>query len=700
MKILNYIIIAVYLGLILVMGYATFVEQSGGAELAARRVYHSVWFILLWAALVLLGGVYMTKRKLFRQLPLCLLHFSFVVILAGAAVTFFFGQKGTVHLRQGEPVSLFISSEKHIGMLPFQLALDTFQITYYPSTQAPSDFISRISYTDDLSLNSADKDQNVATNGNARTAVVSMNRVFSHRGYRFYQSSFDPDMRGSVLAVNYDPYGTAITYLGYLLLALSMIMVLISKQGGFRRLLRSPLLKGGAPLALCLFFLCGLDAPARSLPTINDDKAASVARYQVVYNNRVSPLNTVAVDFLQKIYGRRSYKGLSAEQVLYGWMARPEVWKQEKMILIKNASLRQRLGIRQGRYASMQDLFDATGTYKLLSMAPMEQDNTPFAKSLRQTDEKAGLILMLVNRQLFTPLPKGAARLSNSRVEAEILYNKVSFSKILFMVNLTAGVILFVCLLFSIAGKIRPALGKKIRLLGIAVLAFSFTFALCGYLLRWYVGGRVPLSNGYETMLLMALLLMALTLALCRRFAFIVPMGLMLSGFALLVSHLGAMSPQITPLMPVLHSPLLSVHVGVIMVAYSLLAFMMLNGVFALVLIHRTNPLNININTRIVARLTVLSRLMLYPAVFLLAAGIFLGAVWANQSWGAYWSWDPKETWALITLMVYAVAFHRGSLPIFNKDLFFHLYMIIAFLAVLMTYFGVNYFMGGMHSYA
>ena len=169
--------------------------------------------------------------------------------------------------------------------------------------------------------------------------------------------------------------------------------------------------------------------------------------------------------------------------------------------------------------------------------------------------------------------------------------------------------------------------------------------------------------------------------------------GFLLSGFTLLVSYLGQMNPQITHLMPVLSSPLLSAHVSIIMMAYALLAFMMLNGLYALILSTLDREADLT-------SLTVLSRLMLYPAVFLLSAGIFLGAVWANISWGRYWSWDPKEVWALITLMIYAVAFHRQSIPLLRHPKVFHAYLLLAFLAVLMTYFGVNYFLGGMHSYA
>ena len=143
--------------------------------------------------------------------------------------------------------------------------------------------------------------------------------------------------------------------------------------------------------------------------------------------------------------------------------------------------------------------------------------------------------------------------------------------------------------------------------------------------------------------------------------------------------------------MPVLQSPLLSVHVMTGMCAYALFALQLLLGIYALFLKRKKEKLE---------RTTALSQLLLYPAVFLLAIGIFLGAVWANVSWGNYWSWDPKETWALITLMVYAVPFHSASIPLFRRPLGYHLYMVCAFLSVVITYFGVNYLLGGMHSYA
>ena len=193
--------------------------------------------------------------------------------------------------------------------------------------------------------------------------------------------------------------------------------------------------------------------------------------------------------------------------------------------------------------------------------------------------------------------------------------------------------------------------------------------------------------------LFMAWVMLVLTILLHRRFPIVIGFGPLIASFCLLVSMLAGSNSQLTPLMPVLQSPLLSVHVMTVMCAYAIFALQVLLGVQAFVLIRQKKTAELE-------RSTALSQLLLYPGVFLLAIGIFLGAVWANVSWGNYWSWDPKETWALITLMVYAVPLHKASFTIFRKPLYYHIYMTGAFLAVLITYFGVNYLLGGMHSYA
>jgi ABC-type transport system involved in cytochrome c biogenesis permease subunit len=210
--------------------------------------------------------------------------------------------------------------------------------------------------------------------------------------------------------------------------------------------------------------------------------------------------------------------------------------------------------------------------------------------------------------------------------------------------------------------------------------------------LRGYVGGHIPMSNGSETMMFMSACAMVLTLCLQRRFTLVVPFGYIISGLTLMVSSFGESNPQITHLMPVLASPLLSIHVCVLMLAYTLLAFIMLNGIAAIV-VGRNNPEQVD-------TLYIVSKLMLYPALFLLTAGIFIGAIWANQSWGRYWGWDPKEVWALITMLIYAMPLHPSLFPRLQKPMAAHIFLVAAFLSVLITYFGVNFLLGGMHSYA
>jgi ABC-type transport system involved in cytochrome c biogenesis permease subunit len=223
------------------------------------------------------------------------------------------------------------------------------------------------------------------------------------------------------------------------------------------------------------------------------------------------------------------------------------------------------------------------------------------------------------------------------------------------------------------------------------ILVLSLAYLTTSLVLRWIISGHVPMSNGFETMQFMAWVTMVLTLLFQRKMVLVLPFGILTAGLALMVASFGESNPQITQLMPVLASPLLSIHVAVIMMAYALLAFLMLGGVMALTLRRDHN---------MVERLHVVGQIILYPAVFLLTTGVFIGAIWANVSWGTYWSWDPKETWALITLIVYALPLHSRSLKAFSKPMFFHYYCIIAFLSVIITYFGVNFILGGMHSYA
>ncbi len=665
-------IVFLYSVIVVVLAVATFVENSYGTRFVTENVYHTAWFCALWAALTVLSVVLFVVRGLWRRVPVALLHASFIVILIGALTTFLTSNKGMLHIRKEMPADSYIIPDRGSMMrLPFKMQLDSFVVECYQGTEAPSDYISYVSVGDE----------------NVR---ISMNNIFAKDGYRFYQSSYDEDMQGSWLSVNYDPWGTGITYAGYLLLGLSMILVLLSKNCGFRKLLKNPALKRGFLSLVLMLFVA--NASAFAPRTVKRVQADEMARRQVVYNDRVVPFNTLALDFVQKITGKSSFKGLSAEQIVVSTMLYPEDWSKVKMIYVKDAALRKELGA-EDKYLCMQDLFVGR-EYKLNALyGKITDKHSKSFKQLQELDEKVALILMLNNGTLVKPLPKdgSVAPLSDSKIDAELFYNRVPFTKILFMLNLTMGFLAFFYLLYC---GLKKKQKMRFATVAFSVILFASTaFHLLGYVLRWYIGGRIPLSNGFETMQFVALCVLLISCALYRRFIFVLPFGFLLSGFTLLVSYLGQMNPQITPLMPVLVSPWLSSHVSMIMMSYALFAFMMFNAILALCMMRGGNEEQVE-------QLTVLSKVMMYPACFFLGIGIFLGAVWANVSWGRYWAWDPKEVWALITFMVYSVGFHSDSIKILRNPKFFHWYMLLAFLTILMTYFGVNYVLGGMHSYA
>lgn len=681
---LKRLLIAVYICLVCLLAIATFLEQACGTDFVEKYIYHTFWFCCLWGILAALAVMALIRRQLWKHLPTLLLHGSFLVILAGAMLTFVGSRKGYVHLTVGNKVGSFVEQESGRRIdLPFTLLLDSFRVEHYPGTEAPADYVSHIRI-----LRSGQD-----TDSASCSRSVSMNRILSEQGFRFYQSSFDEDKRGSWLTVNYDPWGIGATYAGYVLLGISMIGLLFNHRGEFRRLMNHPLLRKGG--VFCLLLLAGsMQVQGRTLPALSIRQADSLAYEQVIYHDRVVPFNTLARDFVVKLTGRPSYAGLTPEQIIGGWLLRPDVWQYEPMIYIKNRELCRLLNLKTP-YASVADLFDGQ-RYRLQDFWQGRQETgrkmSPLEKAIVETDEKVGLILMLQKGTLIRPLPKdGSVKpLPLSKIRAELIYNRIPFSKCLFMFNLTVGLLAFFHLVYCGLrhSSERSGLSRRINRFLVVALYAAFLFQLFGYGLRWYVGGRIPLSNGYETMQFMALCTLVLACLFRRRFPFTVPFGFLLSGFALLVAHLGQMNPQITPLMPVLVSPWLSMHVSLIMMSYALFAFIMLNGILALCI------------RRHERMLMLLSRLLLYPANFFLGAGIFMGAVWANVSWGRYWAWDPKEVWALITFLVYGMAFHSKSLSAFRRPLFFHIYMIAAFLTVLMTYFGVNFVLGGMHSYA
>ena len=220
-KVLKYIIIGSTAAVIIMMAAATVIEKLYGSAQALSLVYHSPVFIALWAVAAISGVTIMIRRHTFRKPFTFLLHISLVLILAGALLTMLTGTSGIMELRRGETSAQWISDQGMRQKLPFKITLNDFSIEYYPGTKSPSDYISKVTLSDSGS-------------GISSEHTISMNNILKYRGYRFYQSSYDDDMRGSVLAVSHDPWGVPVTYSGYLLLLISMAGFFFQKNSGFR----------------------------------------------------------------------------------------------------------------------------------------------------------------------------------------------------------------------------------------------------------------------------------------------------------------------------------------------------------------------------------------------------------------------------------------------------------------------------------
>ena len=750
------IIFILYILVLVCMAAATIVEKSQGTDYAHAHYYGAWWFILIWAVLAALGAFYINKRKVKCASTLAL-HLSFIIILLGALLTHVSAKRGMIHLRIGQPTDTYMAQDEEQGMkeekLPFSLCLQKFEAKMHDGTNAVADYSSKFTVID-----GDDKSE----------GEVSMNNIYSHRSYRLYQSSYDEDGKGSVLAINADPYGIPVTYTGYALLFISLVWMLFDPKGGYRKLLKSPLLKKGALMTALILSMGNIQTLHAESATGNlqnavlpKETAEKFGELHILYNDRICPVQTFALDFCKKIYGARSYQGLTAEQVLSGWVFYGNTWANEPFIKIKSGEMKTAMNLPD--YASLNTFFNremggyTIGQYvqeyyngqqdkfhqqaadidsKIQIIMELREGNSlkvlpyTFTKNVKATKDhpfiKAGtttwfapvdklplaveyqhaLYIKNVFSLLYGDVQKGnmdrvniffdkmlkyqevssgSSLPSKIQYQAERINNDFPFATILFMVNLTLG---FIALFYTIY---RMTKNRQLKALDITLpilLCISFLALTFGLALRWIISGNVPLSNGYESMLSVAWLVLLISIFMQFRIRIVMVFGFMLSGFFLLVSHINQMDPAIGQMMPVLNSPLLSIHVSIIMMSYALLSLTFICGIMGICMQSHAEELQ------------TLSRIFLYPALTAMGFGIFIGAIWANVSWGNYWSWDSKETWALITFMIYAVVVHTQSLPVFRKPLVYHIYITLAFMSIAMTYFGVNYFLTGMHSYA
>lgn len=647
--------------------------------------------------------------------------------------------------------------------LPFALKLNEFQLERYPGSDSPSSYASEVTLIDekeDLTM----------------PFRIYMNHILDYKGYRFYQSSYDQDEKGTILSVNHDYWGTLITYTGYFILFVSLILSLFFKQSRFAKLssqLKDIHLKRKKLLLIWLVLLSVLVVPdtraqqQEPLRSVSADHAASFGKLLVQKRDgRIIPMNTIASEVLVKVYKKDHIGDLNADQVFLEMLYNPVVWQAKKMIKVGNPELQNLLRL-DGKYAAFDDFFDKTGKYVLKGRVDEAFRKSPgkrnkFEKELIAVDERVNVCYMTYYGSLLKiyPLPDhpdnkwvtpfdhlhgivssdsvfirtslktymdlltksvgtgsyaGAEKAlqeikdyqhtygqavipSETRLNLEVLYNKIGVFKRLFPVYMILGLVLLGIFLIEL---FRPKSEFKKSTLVISVLLFiAFLAHTAGLALRWYISGHAPWSNGYESMIYIAWAGMLAGLLFSKRSSITLSITALLAGVALLVAHLSWMDPEITNLVPVLKSYWLTIHVATITASYgflglgSLMAFLNLG-----IMIFRTKK-NLQRIDMTILELTNIIEMALLVGLVLLTIGNFLGGIWANESWGRYWGWDPKETWALVTIIVYAFVLHLRLIPGLRSIYTINFTAMVAFSSVIMTYFGVNYYLSGLHSYA
>ena len=658
--------------------------------------------------------------------------------------------------------------------LPFEIKLNDFIAEKYPGTEKSySSFMSRVTVIDDETF---DYD-------------IYMNHILNHSGYRFFQASFDPDEKGTVLSVNHDYFGTLITYIGYFLLYIGLLGIMFFGKTRFKDLAKQlekvKIKKQNLTLILILFSglvysqdshdhqekinLKQLDSIIINNPV--DELHALKFGSLVIQDSggRMKPLNTFASELLRKVSSSDSYKNLNADQVLLSITKDPLLWYNVPIIYLKrgNDSIRKIAGRNsKEKYAAFTDFFDKNGNYKLASQLESSYKSSlpnQFEKDFIDVDRKINLLFSALDGKILKifPIPndignkwvsfseinttdfKGIDSLyvknilplylgsikndivtndytnstkilesikgfqnkygssilpDENKIKAEILYNKYDIFKKLFSWYMYVGTLMFAFLIFQIFydNKFVNYLVSISKFLIISL----FILHTLGLVARGFIAGHAPWSDAYESMIFVAWATVGIGLAFGRKSDLTIAATSFVASMILMIAHWSWMDPEIANLVPVLDSYWLMIHVSVIVGSYGPLTLGMILGIVSLFLILITNEKNkkkIGLNLK---ELTIINELTITVGLIMLTIGNFLGGQWANESWGRYWGWDPKETWALISIMIYAFILHMRLIPGLRSKWIFNLMSIIAYASILMTYFGVNFYLSGLHSYA
>ncbi|PNQ72817.1 cytochrome C biogenesis protein [Hanstruepera neustonica] len=672
--------------------------------------------------------------------------------------------------------------------LPFSVKLNDFIADKYPGTEKSySAFASEVTVLD--------KEQG---DFNYR---IFMNNILDHRGYRFFQSGFDPDEKGTKLSVNHDMLGTWTTYIGYFLLYLGLMAILFDKNSRFadlKRLLEKVKDKKAKTLTV-LFIAFALQGFAQQhsaddghdhskpskeqidsilkaniTPKDHADKFGHLVIQDV--GGRMMPVNTFASEMLRKLSKHDTYEGFDANQVFLSIQESPLLWYNVPIIYLKpkkGDSIRSLIGVEKDqKYVALVDFFTPEGNYKLapyLEEAYKAQIPNGFQKEFKETDQRVNLLyntidgyalrifpipddennkwissiefrrdgyreqikdtlygnfinngfsayLMTLNMakksgdysqvneilESFTKTQNkygSEVMLSEKKVKTEIAYNKYDIFKKLFSWYLYAGSLMFVFLIIQIFNHRSKSLNLVVTVFKWLIVGL-FLLHTVGLIVRWYISGHAPWSDAYESMIYVAWATMFFGLAFGRKSDLTIASTAFVTSMILMVAHWNWMDPAIANLQPVLDSYWLMIHVAVIVASYGPFTLGMILGVVVLLLMIFSNKNNYQRLQHNIQELTIINEMALTVGLVMLTIGNFLGGMWANESWGRYWGWDPKETWALISIMIYAFVIHMRLVPGLRGRFGFNLASIVAFSSIMMTYFGVNFYLAGLHSYA
>ncbi|MFA8299849.1 MAG: c-type cytochrome biogenesis protein CcsB [Hyphomicrobiales bacterium] len=657
------------------------------------------------------------------------------------------GSKGTNYTVMFEDKSLLTMSYGAIEkQLPFTVQLNKFTMYTYPGSSNP------YSYESDITI----------SNGNVSNEyTVAMNKTVDYHHYRFFQTSFDEDEQGSILSINHDWWGTNISYLGYFLMIIGMII-------SFVRMVSTK----KSVTTIIILLLIGNAVPASVIGQTYIDKKAIVPKAQSslfgeIYvqdmNGRIKPMNTYSSELLRKIHKSPYYQELNSDQVILSMITFPDIWKYAPIMSIKHRQLK-RLFETNKRQISYAQVFDPeTGTYLLYNdlqkiMKKKPSERSKLEQEIISLDEKINVCYYIYSGQFLHIFPDpndinhpwysfgqninkltGVDSLFVTKVfpfyikslhekkytksteiitgvikfqekyakdilpspthkTVEILYNHLNIFQSIIVYYLVIGLIFLVINIIAVFRNRN--VNKWVNNVFIAFFIILFVIHTIGLAMRWYISGHAPWSNGYESLIYISWTVIFAGIVFSRNSRITIAGTAVLCSLILGVAHLSWINPEVTPLVPVLRSYWLTLHVSIIISSYGFFTLSAILGIINLLLNSGKTKDNYHNISLSIQRLTNINNNSMTLGLYLVTIGTFLGGIWANESWGRYWGWDPKESWALITAIIYALIAHLKYIKSLKSTILFNLLSVLGFSTVLMTYFGVNYYLTGLHSYA